>query len=162
MKITKSLSDKATELSALSMLLIVMMHSYIPTTKEGIMDVVNIVNYDIVTRVAVPLFFLISGFFMGKSLEKYEYRELILKKVRTLLFPYLIWLLLTFLFYGVATKIPVLTPFFNGHKVAEYSFAEYLNYIFIYPINTPLWFIRDLFVICLLVFADQKTPHLPH
>lgn len=101
--------------------------------------------------VAVPTFYLISGYFSfskGKDwLNPTCYTVEIQKKIRSLLFPYLFWnilfILVVFLRDTIVTK--------SFAPLLSYSLEQLFNDLWIGPINYPLWFLRDLIVINLLL-----------
>lgn len=81
-------------------------------------------------NVAVPVFFIMSGYLFFYNVKKWNlevYKSKILRRVRTLLLPYFVWNLMMVL------KLRTLT----------WSF-------FWTPANMPLWFLRDLIIISLL------------
>ena len=109
-------------------------------------------SFEILTGLCVPLYFIISGyfFFYGKNFDMQVYRRNIVKRVRTLLIPYLLWNLIALLVWQLRCRMNIghmmldakfvlgsfwATPFENGSDA---------------PIDYPLWFVRDLMVICLL------------
>lgn len=137
----------------------------------------------VLPQIAVPLFFLISGylFFIRKD-DKYmcftreDYFRKLHKRVKTLLIPYLLWNIFTLLIvlhrYLLPNIFPpregmsfcvniqsILSVFWNVTASPIVStFIETNTYLMLpvnmnhtfYPINTPLWFVRDLMVTCVL------------
>lgn len=129
--------------------------------------------------IAIPYFFLISGYFYFKkttSLTKVVYLSKTKKRIKTLLIPYIAWNVLAFL-------VPLTTAFVKGN-VLEYMqefnnvsplsiFWDYKSVVRpvtnligfqiaeAWPLNVPLWFLRDLFIISLLspivYFLVKKT-----
>lgn len=68
----------------------------------------------------MPLFFLLSGIFIGRSLAKEPVRQLIWKKIEWLLYPYLVWA-----FLQVTLQI-ALSGFTNSDRsLVDYSFILY-------------------------------------
>ena len=110
-----------------------------------------------VTRISVPLFFLMSGylFFANFRWSKTTFLTKVLTRLRTLLIPFVFWNCLVLAFYAVVQAIPALRPYFTGSTalISQLPFFEYLNVIFGikgYPIAYHFWFIRDLMVLVLL------------
>lgn len=120
--------------------------------------------------VAVPLFFLISGYLFfqtsgagalpddGKPvpLQPAEYARKLKGRARTLLVPYLFWNVLLGLAYFVAAKIPVLAGLTSGSQVAFVSESPlgWLSAILGIgraPVVYQFWFIRNLMLAVLLV-----------
>ena len=110
-------------------------------------------------EVAVPSFFLISGFlfFCGykPTMECYKYK--IKKRFYSLLIPYLFWnALIIFVYYG-AECIPAIRSLFNDGKklVHDFGITDFLGAFWARndggPILDQLWFVRNLI---LLSFAS--------
>ena len=107
---------------------------------------------------AVPLFFLISGYLYFKGSESHfgwhEYVGKNKKRVRTLFVPYILWNIFTlFLFWCVQTIMPNMTS--GKHfLIADYTINDWVMAFWNagegFPINGPMWFIRDFIVLSLL------------
>lgn len=81
-------------------------------------------------KVAVPVFFMMSGYLFFSNVKEWNfdvYKAKMLRRVKTLLLPYLIWNLMMVL------------------KLKTFSWS-----IFWEPANMPLWFLRDLIIVSLL------------
>lgn len=101
-------------------------------------------------KVAVPVFFIISGYLFFVNVSEWNvqvYRQKLLRRVKTLLIPYLFWNLLmvwklrTFsydMFWAFWIPAGVQLDWF-GHEQLMTA-----------PANIPLWFLRDLMVVSLL------------
>lgn len=96
------LSEKLKVISFIAMILVVLLHSYnlIVRLKTGTVVLDRGYNFFIqefisqgITRIAVPLFFAISGylFFLNLSGTWSEFKEKYRKRIKTLLLPYLFW-----------------------------------------------------------------------
>lgn len=106
-----------------------------------------------ICRIAVPAFFLISGYLFFIHLEKWNKSIWIGKMKRrfhTLFVPYVLWNLpgIAFLFvspyFGAVTVAPgSLLSFFQENGWLHLFWDSYHGM----PANSPLWFIRDLIVI---------------
>jgi len=94
------------------------------------------------TEIAVPFFFLLSGFFFFRSTyyKKSEYVQMILKKSRTLLIPFLFW--------NLAGIIPLLI---NHQFIIESHIFQYILTLFNSDWNGVLWYVRDLMTYMLFV-----------
>lgn len=106
-----------------------------------------------VGRIAVPCFFVFSGYFFFLKMKRWDfafYREQLKKRVRTLLIPYLLWnillIFITFAKYHLCERLNI-----PQHDeilfLYEHSFLELIWM----PIDLPLWFLRDL--ICMTLLA---------
>lgn len=116
-----------------------------------------------ITNIAVPLFFLISGylfFLRNQEFTFVDYREKLEKRTKSLLVPYLLWNALIFIVYLlVQSFVPSMT---SGRTklIADYSFTDYIMCLWSMkyvneggvsgPIDSPLWFVRDLIIMSLL------------
>lgn len=111
-----------------------------------------------VARVAVPLFFLVSGylFFLGQwSWSKYA--DKLKRRINTLLIPFLFWNLATWAIYTAGRRIPQTKAYFGGGvwpPAGHVSILCYVGGLFgiceRYPIDYQFWFIRDLIALVLL------------
>lgn len=131
--------------------------------------VMNVVSQGI-ARVAVPLFFLMSGylFFFEFGASKAMYIKNFRIRIRTLLVPFLFWNLITLLFFAFAQAMPVTNVYFSGAviaPIASYDIFDYFINIFgigKYPISYQFWFIRDLMLLVLLTpiiqFMNKRAP----
>lgn len=105
---------------------------------------------DGICRIAVPFFFLRSGFFFFLNVNKFETILIRLKKrFKTLLFPYLLWAFVGLLFLWIISQMSILSSFIV-RQYPWYSVKQLLQYLLFNPINYQLWFLRDLFLLCLL------------
>ena len=104
-------------------------------------------------RIAVPMFFFISGYyaFYKKDWSQRSIWTVELKKrVKTLLIPYLLWnsiylvILLAKTQVGLRLGVGASDPFYIT------SFTQLLSYYWGDVIVYPLWYIRDLMVLCAL------------
>lgn len=111
-----------------------------------------------VARIAVPLFFLMSGylFFLGGwSREKYVSK--LKRRLHTLLIPFLFWNIMTLLVFAVGEHINQTKLYFANTAWPPVDSFSILNYIDAlvgitgFPISTQFWFIRDLMSLVILV-----------
>ncbi|SNU03305.1 Acyltransferase family protein [Prevotellaceae bacterium MN60] len=161
--------------------LIVFMHTpFLFTVCEGVelglleesAVTIHAVIAQIIAQIAVPLFFLISGYLFFQNLEDWEnhtYLHKLKKRTKSLVIPYLVWNLLFFI-------IPfVVVPIIRGDGFDMQSLqcrgywrifwdnnlygATEINRANIFgmnmpkggcPIDGPLWFIRDLILLNIL------------
>lgn len=101
-------------------------------------------------KVAVPVFFIMSGYLFFANVETWNsqaYRAKMLRRLKTLLLPYLIWNLLmafklrTFswsIFWVFWCPAGIQTDWLGQEQLMTA------------PANMPLWFLRDLMVVSLL------------
>lgn len=101
---------------------------------------------------AVPLFFLISGFLFFLKMEhmsKTWYLFQMKKKCRALLLPYMCWNLLAIPIFILCVHDKNILSVFENIKVGDF-FLLFWAYNGPYPLDLPLWFVRDLFILMLL------------
>lgn len=149
---------------------------------------INLVS-SVIASIAVPLFFFISGylFFFQKKFDRREYLRKLQKRVKTLLVPYLLWNFIAVILQ-VVRFIPIFSSIFPGANKSEihlsflrvfntffnntftngvivspieYTMTEIINEPF--PIDIPLWYIRDLMVMIIIspiIFLMIKKFHV--
>lgn len=143
----KTISQQIKILGLLCTVFVVYRHSY---TDKAFFNTDMVPIYMQMTRgvvsrltcIAVPVFFLISGYFFFKYnyYEKGEYINMIRKKTKTLLIPFIIWNIISgiLLYFTHSTLL--------GNSAIE---------LIINCLNSkwygPLWYVRDLILLMLLV-----------
>ena len=102
-----------------------------------------------VTQIAVPFFFAVSGYMVGRGLQRGGYRNAVRKRIYTLLVPFVLWnalFLLSKLFWENASAL------LHGEDLS-FSFPT-LQQIGLWPTDcpflSPLWYVRALFVLVVL------------
>ncbi|MEZ4853130.1 acyltransferase family protein [Flavobacterium sp.] len=155
------LSKKLKIVSLLLMIMVVFLHSYNLDTKGLPASLIehkgfnwflqNFISYGL-TRIAVPLFFLISGFLFlyDKNVAFQNLVFKIKKRIKTLLLPFLLWSFIGILFYYVIQLIPQTQSFFTNKSISEYSISDWADKLLFNPIPYQLWFLRDLFLLVIL------------
>ena len=114
----------------------------------------------ILTRVAVPLFFCISGYLYFNNFSIRTYPEKIKKRLKTLLIPYLFWNFVFIAFFLILQYWSLTNV--DRKPIAEWSANDFLwsywdvRHIQGYesdsggvPFHSHLWFLRDLFMMAL-------------
>lgn len=107
---------------------------------------------DYLTRAAVPILTVFSGYLAYSSFQRHSYKKLIKGKAMRLLLPFLLWNFIAIALFWVYFQ-------FTGHSLfnineldSVYMFFSRLVGLDLHlPINAPTYFIRDLFVIMLLL-----------
>ena len=127
---------------------------------SGPLRVLCILFQEGLCRLAVPCFFFISGYLFFTKLHSWDWsvwKTKIRRRLKSLLIPYLLWNILAFLAYwGYAALQEGGVPF--SQEFAKYGgirmFLSTGGGIPIssqaFPVNGPLWFIRDLMYFVLL------------
>lgn len=100
-------------------------------------------------KVAVPVFFIISGYLFFTNVKDWNvsiYKAKVLRRVKTLLAPYLIWNLLM----AIKLKTFSWSMFWVYWKPAGIQIDWFGNdQLMTAPVNMPLWFLRDLIIVSL-------------
>ena len=120
----------------------------------------------IVSRMAVPAFFLISSYFLYR--KSFDWFENVKKKFFSLMLPYFLINSLWILFFWIGQSLPRLSEYFTmtENYISSWGIGAWLK---AYGINsTPLvanlWFLRDLFVLNILAYVFliiiKKAPRL--
>lgn len=112
--------------------------------------------------VAVPAFFFISGilFFHEGTFNRTAYLRKLKRRCRTLLLPYILWNAIFIAYLFVIEKLFGHNPEL-GKPLGNMRVTDYLKLFWninlidntsgpVAPVNTPLWFVRDLMVVCIL------------
>ncbi|CAM5299389.1 surface polysaccharide O-acyltransferase-like enzyme [Aquamicrobium terrae] len=114
----------------------------------GAFDIVYFIFSRLLGLSSVSLLSIVSGYFVVASLRKAGSWKLVKSKLRTLVVPLAVWnvLMLALLaIYGLISG--------NWHDMPEFSAAGMANALLAlttWPLDVPLWFLRDLFVCCVL------------
>ena len=93
---------------------------------------------------AVPTFFTISAFLFFRQFNMSIYKLKLLKRIKTLLVPYLIWNVIGVLFFAVLTNLSFIAKYMNQSAVELNPFD--LVFDVILSSYTPLWYVRNLMI----------------
>ena len=143
---------------------VIVAHCLIYNSGNIIMD--NIAKMVMILVVSIiPIFFSISGYLLFIKTD-YNFKEIIGKRIKTLLIPYLIANIFMILCYAAMHYFTptLINP--NNFNVLKFSFKDFLQAFWSidgFPICYPLWYIRDLFcfIVCSpLLHIILKLPKL--
>lgn len=174
MQMTKEESDRIRIIKWMAIVMVVFLHAY--TTEVSFADGKNAAALpewlllletgvsQVISRCGVPIFFLLSAVLLFRSNRSYG--EVIRKKAKTLLVPYLIWNSFWIAVFAVLQSLSFTAPYFSGSNtpILQCSVKEWLGLYGIgqeYPQCYPLWFMRDLMAVVLL-FPLIKTAAKRH
>lgn len=173
----KRIDDFNSQLNVISsirlplILLIVSCH-VIPEVTSGTFDwwIVKFIGHE-VASIGVPLFFLISGILFFHNVDKkksianfcneiYSGGGKISRRIKSIFIPYMAWNLLAYLSRSLAyRKVAFEWSAMLSHRIyIDWNWES--HGFFMYPCDGPLWFMRNLFIICLcapIVFAVVKN-----
>lgn len=112
----------------------------------GAFDIVYFIFSRLLGLSSVSLLSIVSGYFVVASLRKAGAWRLVKSKACTLVVPLVAWnlvMLALLTVYGLISG--------NWHDMPEFSMMGMANALFAlttWPLDVPLWFLRDLFVCC--------------
>ena len=154
--------NKIANASFICTCLIVMHHIPVGSDKSGLYGV--LLNLKPISNVAVPFFFLVSGFLLvGHSDESGWWKAALRKRVRTLLVPYLVVNAIYFPLMWLYHNMPGAA--FHSEMAYEFSFVNFLAALgLVLPQNPacgPLWYVRMLMMLVvvspLIVYVVRKS-----
>ena len=139
-------------------------HIYVPEGKYPHFDLTVYILKACIGEVSIPLFFLISVFLFFVNVEFFNvgcYKNKIIKRMSTLLMPYLYWN--TFFIFFIFI-LQLIYPDCMGEKkmIIDFTFHDWIDaYWELSNGLIPLWYVRDLMIISLLspiiFFLIKKT-----
>lgn len=144
------LSNKLKNISFISILLVVYLHSFnLKVINDNSINISSIIQQFIsngVTRIAVPLFFLTSGylFFINFQPTFDCYISKCRKRFNSLVIPFIFWSMLGIIFYFTMQMLPLTRTFFTRELIKNYSFLKLLDTLLLNPIPYQLWFVIEL------------------
>lgn len=111
------------------------------------------------SRIAVPFFFVVSGFFLAGHFDDNNWwRRETAKRIKTLLVPFVFWCAAVVVFctpLSIAADMIARRPF--GTNIVFMHGTNWLRILGLdftdYPIHVPLWYVRCLFLFVLTSFA---------
>jgi hypothetical protein len=118
---------------------------------------------NIIARIAVPLFFLISGYLL--YVKETNFFVVLKKKSRTLLLPYILWNILAAVFFYAAQSFSFTKPYFANIIIRNFTIWDWIG-VFTgksgqfairgNPLVYQFWFLRDLFILCMFFIGIKK------
>lgn len=114
-------------------------------------DVLNQIMSETLGRVAVPFFFLQSGYWLFRY-DIFEKKSDTLnrklkKKVISLGIPYLLWNTFGFLVFIILTHLPGMPFYINEGEIVRVTWKNIIEGIFLPKYYFPFWFMQDLIVL---------------
>lgn len=155
----KRLYNQITFISFIYSILVIMIHSYNLSSfylansnyylKNIFVFLQDFLNKDLAS-IAVPSFFMFSGFLFYRNVEKNKVLLKIKKRKNTILIPYLVWNIIYFTYFFIFTNVPILAQFTSSSKV-ELTFMNIFLGIFLYKYNSVFWY---LFQTCIFILLS--------
>lgn len=153
------LSTKLRAISFFAIVMVLYVHSYnlIINIKADVLSVkwdynslIQLFVSEGIARIAVPIFFTISGYLFFLNIKNGFRSEFLMKfkkRIYTLVFPYLIWSVTGIIFVLILQLITHPKPASINDLIVNYSIPHLLYRIILEPIPYQLWFIKDLIVL---------------
>jgi fucose 4-O-acetylase-like acetyltransferase len=125
---------------AMGIILVVFGHVWRGINAKGLLtnNITFLLIDDLVYSFHMPLFFLISGFFVSNSFSKYSKKDLVNKKAKTLMYAYFVWSIVQIL-------INIILSDYTNNST---DFWAILKLVYL-PIS-PFWYLYSLFLMYLL------------
>lgn len=160
--ISKDMENRINILRVILIILVVLIHadtdniSNISLNLPSWFVFIKVLLSQVVARIAVPLFFLISAILLFAKIDKYTYKNNLTKKVRKLIIPYIFWNLLWIIIFAIGQELVITNEFFSNpdRTIANFTLKQWLNSFGLIEYNGssspflyPFWFIRDLIIL---------------
>lgn len=148
------LSNKITFFSFWLIVLVVLLHSLnieITECNSLICSFQYLLSHKL-TQIAVPLFFFISGYLyflkanIKNKIDFSFFRNNNYKRIQTIFLPYLLWSIAWFVVLYIIQLLPFLSNYFS-QPLHSMSLNDKLLNLFVYPLNYPFWFLRELMLL---------------
>lgn len=164
-QITALSSEGATLAKVIATFSVVLTHSYKLFRYMGAQasDVFYLRGFHAFAACGVPVFFLLSGYFLVFK-DNWDYRKNLKKKFKSLVIPYCLFILIYALISMIGSL--VLPAFFDDFR--QFTTYDWLMHLFGIPFALgpsyygPLWFVRELMIFnilsIVLVPAVKKIP----
>lgn len=156
LSVDSQFSVKVTNMSFVCALMVIVTHAWCSPEKGGVCWWVNMLTADGICRIAVPFFFLVSGYFLGRKVnEPNWYRNAIRRRAVTIAVPYVFWNAIAFVLWGILSwrcagrfQLGVSDALMAGVRMVGLDFGDW-------PPLFPLWFLRVLMAWVLVSFVFQ-------
>ncbi len=104
---------------------------------------------NIISDIAVPTFFAISGFLFFKDYSQAKYLGKVKQRIRSLIVPYFCFSILLFIYYCVLSLIPVLNES-SMDLIGDFSVKSTIKTLLWAKCDPPIWYLRALFILVLI------------
>lgn len=167
------LSKKIKILSFITMIMVLFIHSFnvtlyplqfqLATSYSFLIQ--NFISFHI-CRIAVPFFFILSGFLFAFNfnLTINNYLLKLKSRIQTLVIPFFLWISLWTIFFLILSFLPFLKSFINKPFEFESNPLILIFNIYWNPICYQFWFLKDLIFLILispiLIMCIRKIPFL--
>ena len=166
--VSEGLSCKFKNMALVCAILVVLIHIVLGELEPGEpLWVFSMLIPEGISRIGVPFFFLASGyFFAGHIGENGWWKREVIKRVRTLLVPFILWNMIYLLFglvVGIGTALTVGRVFGVSSRIFHEPEPWFLGFNPLYPTTLPvMWYVRTLLLFVLaspaIVWALKRFP----
>ncbi|MEF9954186.1 MAG: acyltransferase [Clostridium sp.] len=138
-------------------ILVVMIHSYnldlFITAGDGafaeaVAAIQSLVSKAVPT-IAVPGFFMVSAYLFYRNASKTKILPKMLRRVKSVLVPYIAWNTLYYVCFSLAGRFPVLWDFI-GRKEVAFTIEGWADAILNFTYNPVLWYLKQLIILIAL------------
>lgn len=171
------INDAANVWKAILTLMVIYIHSFslVPAEEGTLLYYIKVYFSFVLPRLAVPMFFVYSGyfFFKGKECGCQTWLGKLRIRLRTLFLPFILWSVIGTVFFMCLDKsqrhIGILEIVNQTFWMNSYTPSSYLPQWIGYEIpkvtalNMPLWYVRDLLLLMFvspLLYAILRRKHL--
>lgn len=149
--ISKELSNKFANMALLCAMLVVLIHFHLEPVKGTIIWYVNTMLVRAIASIAVPFFFLTSGYFLVAHKDERDWWvRALMKRTITLIIPYLFWCCAFWAMFSLI--LPIACNISNGEPMLKNinlpSVGCVLSILGLNPFTNPgtpaLWYVRAL------------------
>lgn len=158
------INDNANALKVVLTLMVVFIHSFslVPADENTLLYSTKVYLSSVLPRVAVPMFFIYSGyfFFKGKECGLRTWYNKMKTRLHTLVLPFVLWSVIGGVFFlcidKSKTSLGLLDVLIRTFVVDVYaptsSLPQYVGYELpkVTALNGPLWYVRDLILLMLV------------
>ena len=150
--------NKVTWFSFALSLLVIWVHSYNAELFLGYQAATGMVYVlehrigDWLGQIAVPGFFMISGYRFYRDFDWGKLRGKWQRRIKSLLVPYIVWNFLYYLSYVIASRIPAVGDVV-GKGVVEFSLTAVVDAVVAHTYNNVFWYLYQLLWLVLLALG---------
>ncbi len=153
--VTQDVSNKFANMGFICSCFVVYIHTFTECTPGDSTWWMMSMIRDGLSRIAVPFFFITSGFFLAGHCNEFNWWRLeVMKRLRTLLVPYLSWSTINFVFKAILVLIANAMAGVEWTRNMPSTLIKWLNVYGLtfeaLPLMKVLWFVRWLFLMVLL------------
>lgn len=139
--------------------LVVFIHSYNANSyylqyNQGVNSIIlwfeDIISQN-VAHIAVPLFFAISGYLYFRNLSFENINDKLRRRIKTLVFPYIIWNAIYLLLFYSITHISFISNSLNSTETVNMNLNTILSSLLFYKYNYIMWFIYQLILYVFII-----------